>query len=561
MFLEFKKEIELRLKDALNRLSFEYDDLRIEESEHADLSSSIAFGLAKKYHSPPKKIAEEIGKEIRIPDDTLISHVETVGPYINFFVNRSFLEKTLEKIRLEGKNYGSLSEKGKVIVEHTSANPNGPLHVGHIRNSIIGDTIARILRRAGFDVETQYYVNDMGRQIATVVWGTEKFGIKSEKKEDHEIAEVYIAANREIESNPDLKGKIDELLRLYEEGEEDTMKKFKKVVNLCLSGIKITLRRLKVNHDFFVWESEFVRSGEVKKLIERIKNCEQSKMEGGALLLDLRNFGFEKELVLQRSDGTSLYSTRDIAYHVWKGSRCNRMIDVLGADHKLISSQLASVLKILGFPAPEIVIFEFVSLPEGSMSTRAGKFVSADELIDEVVKGAYAEVDKRRKDEDEKFKREVSEIVGIGAIRYDIVKISPEKSMVFDWKDALDFEKQGAPFIQYAHARACSILKKAGYVPDEFDASLLTEEAEISLIKTLSRFQYVIKIASSSLRPNLVATYSRELALAFNVFYRDCPVLAVEDDLRGARLGLVDCSRIVLENSLDTLGIDAPEEM
>lgn len=222
------------------------------------------------------------------------------------------------------------------------------------------------------------------------------------------------------------------------------------------------------------------------------------------------------------------------------------------------------MLRILGIKEPEIVIFEFVSLPEGSMSTRRGVFISADELLDEVEKAAYSEVSKKRPDTDEDFKKKVAAFVSIGAVRYDIIRVSPEKATTFDWADAVDFEKQGAPFIQYAHARACSILKNAqdeGIVFEEFDSNLLLEEQEIALIKKLAGFENAIDIAARELKPNLLAIYARELADAFNQFYRYVQVLAAEPEFRNARLALVDCSRIVLANALETLGIFAPESM
>ncbi|MFU8767458.1 MAG: DALR anticodon-binding domain-containing protein, partial [Candidatus Methanoperedens sp.] len=202
--------------------------------------------------------------------------------------------------------------------------------------------------------------------------------------------------------------------------------------------------------------------------------------------------------------------------------------------------------------------------PEGSMSTRRGVFIPADDVLDQVQQAAYEEVAKRRPETDEKFKKKVSEFVGIGAVRYDIIRVSPEKSTTFDWKQALDFEKQGAPFIQYAHARACSIIKNAeetGIFIGEFDPNILVEEQEVALIKKLAAFENVIDIAARDLKPGLPAIYARELADAFNQFYRFVPVLSAEPKYVKARLALVECSRSVLANALDTLGITAPESM
>ncbi|VVB95270.1 Arginine--tRNA ligase [uncultured archaeon] len=564
MYLKFKDEVLSVLSNAVDKAGFEAEDMALNESPHADISSSVAFRLAPKYRRSPKELSEIIYANIKIPPDSFIDRAVTAGPYINFFVSRPFLNETVLRVLLERENFGNLDNRGKVILEHTSANPDGPLHIGHIRNSVIGDTLARILTRAGYDVETQYYINDMVRQIAVVVWGLENFKFDTTKKKDHAIAEVYINANKSLVDEKEHSPEVDAIMKKYETGDTQIDKKFKDAIDTAMEGIKESLRRMNIHHDKFIWESQFVRGGDVNRMMERIKKLERTMKKDGAFMVDLNDVGIQKSLVIQRSDGTSLYTTRDLSYHEWKAKQCDRMIDILGADHKLISSQLKAVLRILGLKEPEIVIFEFVSLPEGSMSTRRGVFISADELLDEVEKAAYEVVDKKLPEKDEDFKKKVAAFVSIGAVRYDIVKISPEKATTFDWKEAVDFEKQGAPFIQYSHARACSIIRKAqedGIAFEVFDPNVLLEEQEIALIKKLSWFENAIDTASHDLKPNVLAIYARELADAFNQFYRYVPVLDTEPEFRAARLALVDCSRIVLANALDTLGITAPESM
>ncbi|MDI6810273.1 MAG: arginine--tRNA ligase, partial [archaeon] len=508
---------------------------------------------------------------LEIPaDDTLIANAVAAGPYINFSVNDLFLHKTLLGIK---GGIEPLEKRGKIIIEHTSANPDGPLHIGHLRNAVIGDVLVRVLKYAGYNVETQYYVNDMGRQIAVVVWGAERIAFDNAKKADHAVADVYIAANRMVEENSDFLKEVDELLRRYEAGDPEVVQRYEAVVKKCLSGIQASLERLKIRHDVFVLESEFVRRGAVEAVIEELKQKGDIKRDGSALLLQLK--GIEKALVIQRTDGTSLYTTRDLAYHRWKDKNCDRMIDVFGKDHELVSHQLAKALGLLGVKAPEFVIFAFVSLPSGSLSTRAGRYISADELMEKIEERAYNEVDKRRTDLDERKKREIARMVGIGALRYDMVKVSPDKHIVFDFDEALDIEKKGAPFVQYSHARACSILRAAeekGYAvspyrvvgqspTEDYDSTLLKGRNEIDLIKKLSKLDSIIEEAASELKPHLIAKYARELAEIFNLFYKDCPVLNAGDKLRKARLVLVDCARIVLSTVLDMLGIEAPEEM
>ena len=560
MFLDFMSEVEGLLREALNRCGFQLEEevncLGLDISPHADLSSSVAFRLAPLQKKSPAMIAKVIHQAIS-GNYRFVDRIELSGPYLNFFMNREFLNITLSQSIADDCWCGKMLQK--VIVEHTSANPDGPLHVGHIRNSVIGDTLVRILRRAGCSVDAQYYVNDMGRQEAMVVVGCNHFALDGSKS-DHAVAKVYIAANKAMETNPDIRKEADQVIRLYEAGDEETAAKIQSAVRYAIRGIEETLHRMNIRHDSYHWESEFVRNGDVAEIINELEKTGLTEWENGAFQLDLCDHGFEKKMVLRRADGTSLYITRDLAYHRWKAANSDRAVDVLGADHKLVSGQLRTTLKLLGIREPEVVIFEFVSLPTGSMSTRKGKFISADELIDEVEKQAFEEVSLRRPEESIDFRKEVARQVAMGAVRYDVVKVSADKATTFDWKQALDFEKLSAPFIQYSHARACSILRK-GDGGQHYSADLLTGENEVALIKKIAEFDLVIDRAAKELKPHQLATYARELAESFNLFYRYSPVLDASAELRAARMALVLAARNALRITLETLGIPALETM
>lgn len=549
MFLKFRE-------DVIRTLG-EYGDERfLRESEHADLACTIAFKLAKEKRTSPKEVADQIVEDLEVKSD-YIGSVESVNGYINFFASYEFLEDTINVILDEDENYGNLNLRGKVLVEHTSANPDGPLHIGHIRNSIIGDTIARIFRMAGIDVKTHYYVNDMGRQVAITVLGIEKFGL-AEKKPDHAVAEAYINANRLLESNPELEEYVEKLMLAYERGDSEAIEKFRNAVERALQGIKETLMSINIEHDEFVWESEFIRNGYVDRFLEFLDEKGLIKKDG-AWIIELE--GFEKEVVLRRENGTTLYMTRDLAYHLWKNEHYQRFINVLGADHKLYASQLSKILELMGLKAPEIVFFEFVSLPEGSMSTRRGKFISADELIEKV--RAEAEKIIAERDMSDEEKKKIANAVAVGAIRFDFIKIAPEKPMIFDWSKALDFERQTASYIQYSHARACSILRKAveDGMPDLEFRGELCSTGERSLVMLLSKLPYFIHRVVNELRPNVFAEYLLSVASSFNDFYRQHPVLKADPEIRMHRLALVDATRIVLRNGLELLGIEALEKM
>ncbi|WP_302081666.1 arginine--tRNA ligase [Salinibaculum rarum] len=585
MFLTMRAEVEDALEDTLTALDFPTDDLGIEEPPadvDAVLASSVAYRLAGEAGAPPPQVAGEVADEIDADELTYIDSIQTQGPYVNFLPSARYFVDTLDSAQAD--DYGHLPDREtSVVVEHTSANPTGPVHVGRARNPIIGDAVARVLEYAGYDVERHYYVNDAGRQIAVFTWAYETFD-ESDLPEperdapEYEMVRYYRKGNSFLEeADPDrveaAEDEIQSILQGLEAGDEETYERVSEVVDTVLGGMRETLERLPAEFDEFVKETRFMRDGSTDDIVSRLKELDGAVYEEDAWQLTFEDI--EKNLVFLRADDTSLYTTRDLAHHEWKFENYDEAVTVLGEDHKLQAEQLKATLDQLGHDTDRLstVHYSWVNLPEGGMSTREGTGIDLDDLLDEAISRARQEVEDRigdriRSDElDEDDIERIAHQVGIGAVRYDIVSKQPTKGITFEWERALDFEAQSAPYVQYVHARACGILdeaRAAGHsVPsgDAVDADALVAPEAEDLLRTIARFPAVVEEAADELKPHVVATYTRDFAEAFNAFYRECPVLDAEEETRAARLALVAAAQTTIANALDALGVEAPDSM
>jgi arginyl-tRNA synthetase len=644
-FAEFRLQCESVLEGALKKafpqLHVERISLEMPPSlDFGQLASSLCFELAKEVGENAPVLAERLVEAIDESRVPLVKHVVPAGGgYINFHVDfAKFSALTLDSIRHFDTEYGFVKtdNPSKIIVEHTSVNPIHPIHIGHARNPILGDALARILRANGHTVFTHYYVDDVGRQSAVIAYGYEKLGKpKTKEKPDHLIGRIYtvtsciteiqrlkkelekareasvvteeisklqrelddwmsVAAELksqfpqlfnqlldEINKDADPESRVIHLNRAYEAGDEETKRLVREVCELCLEGFKTTLGKAGVFFNSWDWESDLVWSNAVGQALEELQKTPYVFRVGGVSEFDAesvaQNLGLKRtlgmredhaipSLTLVRTDGTTLYPTRDIAYSLWKLKKAERVINVVGAEQKLSQLQLKLALCALSHIdyAERLTHFAYnlVTLPGYRMESRTGRYITFDEVMDEAAKRAYQEVSKRSPHLSEEEKQKIASFVGIGAVRYALVEVDPSKPVVFTWDRVLNFEKNSAPYIQYSHARACSIIRKAGRKPEKPDHSLLKEGLEYEIVLALSNFPEVFIKAAELLKPNLIADFANALADKFNTFYNALPVIKAEpQELSDARLALVDATRIVLRNCLNLIGLVAPERM
>ncbi|MFX1597936.1 MAG: arginine--tRNA ligase [Promethearchaeota archaeon] len=625
---QFKKETVEELRNTLAKLNIQVKEteLILEEPPDprlGDLASPICFSLAKKSEKSPLEIAQTIAKEISISKNSLIGRVEVAGSgYLNFYINSdNFNSLVLESVGEMGDKYGSteVGKGKKIIVEHTSANPNKPIHLGTLRCAVLGDILGRILKYAGYDVEIQNYMDDLGRQIAVMTWGylnlKDKVPKEKHYKDDFWIGLLYMNASQALEKDESLEDEVRAILKKMEEGNNEIAEVTKRLVNMAVKGQMETLWSLNIFYDLVIWEKDVIQSGLfIEALGKMLQSNHVFKLkdgpDAGCIVVDMSPFGdkfasMKKSYkILVRSDGVSTYTGKDIALQMWKFGltkadlkfslwnvqsnnqeiwetnmkgemneefgNAEKVVNVVGYEQKFSQSTVYHALKIMGydkaFENSHHMAFKFVWLPEQiAFSGRKGTWIGfhTDAILEKAVNLAYEEVEKRNPKADLKSKKRIARKIGVGALKYYLAKYNPEKKIVIDWKSVLNFEGEAAPYVQYAYVRTQSILKKVRKKPGNVDYRMLSEDIEKRIIKQLSKLPEAIDEAARTYQPHIIAHYVLELANGFNEFYHKLPVIYAENEkLVNARLKLVECVGQVVKNCLQNLlGIDIPEKM
>lgn len=561
--MSVKDSIAKEIANVLNKDVLEIEK-SIEKSPNLEMGdySFPCFRLAKEYRKSPQAIAEDIKSKINLNE---LEKIEVVSGYVNFFVKKQlYVKEVLNQIEEQKEEYGSTKEgEGKkALIEHTSINPNASPHIGRARNALIGDSIVRLLKFNNYKVETHYFVNDIGKQISMLLVGTKN----KQNVTFDELLQIYIDINKEVQENAELEQEVFDNLNKLENGDKETIEKFRKIVQICIEGQRAIFAELGIKYDYFDYESDFILNGTVNEILEKLeKTGKLFEAEDGRLAINQEEYKIPMKapvLVVTRADKTSLYPLRDIAYSIYKANRnADKNIIVLGEDQKLYFKQISAALDLLGYKAPQVIHYSFVLLPDGKMSTRNGTVVLLEDFMREILEKTKQELAKRNNGEvdEEKAKK-----IAYGAVKYTILKGSCEKNVIFDLEKSLSFDGDTSLYIQYNYARINSILGKANYENveklDKYD--LLNADAEIEIIQKLEEFKEIIQKVTEKLTPNIIANYVYELTKLFSSYYHDYSILNAEtEELKNMRLQLIYCIGVVIKTSLELLGIDTVDSI
>ena len=620
-------EIENNLHKILDDLSVSDISFSVEPAKpgFGDVSSNVSFLLAKHLKKNPKEIADILSEKYRQSQSTLVSKVEShPSGYLNFFANWEKLSQLiLSESNLDEFGSIDLGKNSTIVVEHTSVNPNKALHIGHIRNIILGDAVARILKKSNYKVNILNYVDDSGLQVADIIVGFRHFGFALQppqgKKFDHYCGDdVYVQTTEKYEKDPSLEEIRKNILKELEDGNSETAQFADKITRRVLENQLETCWNLGVYYDCLNFESQIIRSGLWGKIFEKLKELNLIEFENAGKNTGcwvIRGENNEDDKVIVRSNGTATYVAKDIPYAAWKlglledpfnykkyeriqpdkhvlwqttlvpssepkqnftGKKVITVIDSRQARLQKIITTLMSKFKSAE-DAYVHLSYESVTLSadtaqtlglntdgkQAQMSGRKGLYVNADSVYDLLKSKTTEETRKRHPEMIDSEIKKIAHNVSVGTLRYEMIKQDLDKIISFDLTKSLSLEGDTAPYIQYTFARATRIIEKSARTPSiDVDFTLLNDKSELDLIKTIGLFDIHVMDAAKNLSPKVIARYCHDLAVTFNSFYEHVKVLDLGDEkLENSRLCLVNSFKLTLEKALGLLGIVAPDKM
>lgn len=590
------------------------------KKEYGDLSCSAALRISKAIGKKPGEIAAALANEIKKSE--YVSGIKEMGGYINITLNEQEYSKLVfSEVEKGGEGYGrsGLGDGKKAMVEYPSVNPNKPWHIGHLRNALLGDSISNILGFCGYSIEREDYIDDLGLQVAESFWGYTNLGNKPDKKFDLWLGEQYVEVNKMM-ANEKTKSGVSELLKKMEDGDEEEGRLARELCSKCVEAQHETAYSYGIYHDVLVWESDIMRAKLLGKALDTalVKGALAKRSEGknaGCIVMDLnrvRDFAKdfenpeEREKVIIRSDGTATYVAKDIAFHMWKlgliksefryslfsdrnGHRlystgkegkamefgdADIVVNIIGAAQRYPQLILKAMFSLMGYKdEAEMIVhvaYGEVGIEGGSLSGREGgwmgseaKAFTADELLKEAVAKSLEATEKSSKISDRSKIGDIAAAIGRSAIRFEFLRISPPKPVVFSWSTALNFEGNSGPYCMYTYARANRILDKAGYRRTRIDSinmKAVGREHDFELIKLLGEAQENVEKAASEYNPSVITDYIIELTSVFSKFYESMPVIN-SGDAQAARMRLLDAYMQTVGNMFRLIGIDSVKSM
>ena len=517
------------------------------------------FSFKDDVNKNPLEIANKIKENIS-DEDGIFASVKTMGPYVNFYLNYDKASNIIKEILDKKSNYGSLNQghNDALLIEHTSINPNAEPHMGRCRNSLIGDFLANLFKFVDYEVERHYFINDLGKKIALLVIGVEKYGLKTDSFSD--ILDVYVKISNEAKTDEALEQKAFDYLELVESGNQEMINKFKSITDKCVEGQMKIFNELEINFDVFTHESDYVYNNYLTNILNKIDEKGKLKLdENGRYYVDLSDYDIptkEPVLVLTRSNKTSLYPIKDIAYtmHKMDLNSTNNYI-VLGEDQEVYMKQIAATLDILGYKAPKLISYSYVLLDGDKMSTSNGTLV----LVTDFIKALRGKIKKEFENRNLECSEDTLKILTNACIKYTMLNVSRNKIVNFNFDNATSFTGESAIYILYSIVRINSILRNNKYENTEIK---LTDELEYQIVKDLIEFPSLVNDLLVTSEPVLLTKYIFNLTQKFSSYYEKVNISNITDvQIKNSKLLLLEAIKIVLTNGLSILGIKTIEKM
>lgn len=567
LMADFKKLISEIIKSEIEDLTLEEITALIEVPPNKEMGDYAfpCFKLAKIFRKAPNAIAEDLAGKIQPTDD--INKIVNLGGYVNFFVNKeSLAKKVINQVLSEKENYGK-SEFGKgktVVVEFSSPNIAKPFHIGHVRTTVIGNALSKIYQSQGYHVEKLNHLGDYGTQFGKLIVAYKLWGDKQAVEKDpiKELLKLYIRFHDEAEAKPEMEDEAREWFTKLENGDQEAKELWQWFRDESLKEFSRVYDLLDIDFDSYVGESFY--SDKMPAVIEELKEKNLLVESDGAMIVDLEDSKLPPALI-QKRDGSTLYLTRDLASAFYRKKIYNfdKSIYVVGAQQELHFKQCFEIIKRMGYDWYKDMVhvqFGMVALEEGTMSTRKGRVVFLEDVLNQAIDRTRQIIEEKNPDAENID--EVAKAVGVGAVVFQELSNSRIKDYTFSWDRTLSFEGETGPYVQYTHARCCAVLRKADQpVSADINYEALSDQDAADVLSVLETFNKSIMTAMKKNEPHIVTRFVLDLAQAFNKFYHNSPILVEDDDLRAARLALVEATRQTIENALKILGMKAPQKM